>query len=65
MQATYIASPIFDKSFPDPLPRRFGIRQGLEDTVCVILPPPDAKDPEVVSGHGYEPGLGVDAYLGW
>jgi len=31
----------------------------------VILPPPDAKDPEVVSGHGYDPGLGVDAYLGW
>jgi hypothetical protein len=63
VQATYIASPVFEESLPDPLPRRCGVRQGLEDTVCVILPPPDPANPEVVSGEGYEPGLGVDAYL--
>jgi hypothetical protein len=63
VQATYIASPVFEESLPDPLPCRCGVRQGLEDTVCVILPPPDPANPEEVSGEGYHAGLGVDAYL--
>jgi len=64
VQAIYIASPIFEESLPNPLPRRFGVRQGLDDHVCIIIPPPDQKNSEVASSEGYEPGLGVDAYLG-
>ena len=63
VQPHYIASPIFEGGMTDPLPRRYGVRQGLEDEVVLVIPPPDPKNPEMVSGQGYEPGRGVQAYL--
>jgi hypothetical protein len=63
VQAHYIAAPIFEGGMTDPLPRRHGVRQGLEDEVVLVIPPPDPKNPEVVSGEGYPVGRGVQAYL--
>jgi putative DNA primase/helicase len=63
VQAHYIASPIFEGGMTDSLPRRYGVRQGLEDEVVLVIPPPDPKNAEVVSRRGYEPGRGVQAYL--
>jgi len=63
VQPHYVAAPIFDRGMKDPLRRRWGIRQGLVDEVCLVIPPPDLKNPEMVSGQGYEPGRGVEAYL--
>jgi uncharacterized protein DUF5906 len=62
VQAHYIAAPIFD-GMTDPLPRRYGVRAGLEDEVSLILPPPDPKNPEMAGGQGYAPGRGVQAFL--
>jgi hypothetical protein len=62
VQPHYIAAPLFI-GMADPLPVRHGIRQGLEDELELIIPPPDAKDPTKVSDSGYGPGLGVAAYL--
>lgn len=63
VQPHYVAAPIFEEGMADPVPRRHGVRVGLEDDVELIIPPPDKKNPETVSGEGYEPGLGVDGYL--
>jgi hypothetical protein len=63
VQAHYIAAPLFKEGLVDPLPRRCGVWHGLDDTLELILPPPDAKHPDEISGSGYEPGLGVKAYL--
>jgi hypothetical protein len=62
VQAHYIAAPTFN-GMADPLPRRWGVRTGLETEVSLIIPPPDPKNPEIVSGQGYEPGRGVQAFL--
>jgi hypothetical protein len=62
IQPHYIAAPSF-VGMADPLPRRHGIRLGLEETVSLIIPPPDAKHPDEISGEGYPPGRGVKAYL--
>jgi hypothetical protein len=62
VQAHYVAAPTFT-GLEDPLPTRFGVRQGLDDAVSLVIPEPDAKDPEAPSGQGYEPGRGVEAYL--
>jgi hypothetical protein len=62
IQAHYVAAPIFD-GMADPLPRRCGVRRGLDDAVSLIIPPADAKDPESISGEGWEPSRGVEAYL--
>jgi hypothetical protein len=62
-QAHYTAAPLFGDGLVDPLPRRFGLRRGLEDAVSLIIPPPDHKNPEMPGGRGYEPGPGVEAYL--
>src|SRR5262249_15519724 len=62
VQAHYTAAPLFD-GMGDPLPLRSGTREGLEDSVALIIPPPDAKRPYEPGAEGYEPGIGVDAYL--
>jgi putative DNA primase/helicase len=62
VQAHYIAAPVFS-GMNDPLPRRTGIRLGLEDEALLIIPPPDAKNPEVASSAGYTPGHGVEFFL--
>jgi hypothetical protein len=62
IQAHYLAAPRFF-GMADPLPRRHGIRLGLEDTVSLVIPPPaDVKHP-TEPGEGYAPGRGVAAYL--
>jgi hypothetical protein len=63
VQPNYVAGPIFEGGMTDPLPRRCGVRQGLEDEVVLVIPPPDPKNPEMASRQGYEPGRGVQAYL--
>jgi Family of unknown function (DUF5906) len=62
VQPHYVAMPIF-KGIENPLPRRCGLRQGLDEAVSLIIPTPNPKRPEEPSAGGYEPGLGVDAYL--
>ena len=62
VQAHYIAAPLFE-GLDDPLPRRCGIRKGLDDEASLIIPPPDAKDPETASTQGYEPGYGVEYWV--
>jgi hypothetical protein len=61
IQAIYTAAPLF-RNMADPLPRRCGVRDGLEDEAVLIIPPPDAKRPEEI-GSGYEPGPGVASRL--
>jgi putative DNA primase/helicase len=62
VQPNYVAAPLFS-GMTDPLPRRWGVRQGLEETVRLVIPPPDPKRPDMPSAQGYEPGRGVEAYL--
>jgi hypothetical protein len=59
-QPHYIAAPLFD-GMADPLPRRCGVRRGLEDTVSLVIPPPASRDPETVGG--WAPGRGAEAYI--
>jgi hypothetical protein len=62
VQPNYIAAPLFI-GFRDPLPQRQGIWTGLDDELELIIPPPDREDPSVASSQGYEPGIGVQAFL--
>ena len=62
IQAHYIAAPSF-VGMTDPLPHRYGLRRGLEDTVSLVIPPPHPKRPDEPSTGGYEPGQGVKHYL--
>jgi hypothetical protein len=62
VQPHYITAPAFD-GMPDPLPRRCGLRQGLDEAVSLVIPPAAAKHPDEPSPGGYEPGLGIEAYL--
>jgi hypothetical protein len=61
-QAHYTGAPLFD-GLQDPLPTRSGVRLGLEDSVSLITPPADAKNPEMPGREGYDPSAGVAAYL--
>jgi hypothetical protein len=60
VQPHYVAAPIFE-GMADPLPRRHGIRVGLDQAVSLLIPEPSADDP-YVDGEGYI-GRGVDAFL--
>jgi hypothetical protein len=62
VQPHYIAAPIFT-GLPDPLPRRTGLRQGLDDDVSLLIPPPDPKQPDQPCEGGWQPGKGTDAYI--
>ena len=62
VQPHYITAPTFE-GMNDPLPRRCGLRQGLDDAVSLLIPSADAKNPEFPGRGGYEPGAGVEAYL--
>jgi hypothetical protein len=63
VQAHYVAAPDFVAPLPDPLPRRCGLRQGLDDIVSLIIPPPHPKRRDEPGTEGYDPGRGVKAYL--
>ena len=62
IQAHYIAAPSF-VGMTDPLPRRHGVRRGLDETVSLVIPPPHPKQPDEPGTEGYEPGQGVEHYL--
>jgi hypothetical protein len=61
VQPHYVADPIFEDGMRDPLPRRHGIRVGLDKAVSPLIPEPSAADP-YVDGEGYV-GLGVEGHL--
>jgi hypothetical protein len=63
VQANYIAQPLFLGGLIDPLPQRQGIWLGLDHEIEIIIPPSDPKNPERIAATGYEPGLGIAAYL--
>ena len=63
IQPIYTATPIFEAGLIDPLPRRAGVRRGLDEEAVLIIPPADPKRPELASGEGWAPGRGVQAYL--
>jgi hypothetical protein len=63
VQAHYVAAPDFVPPLADPLPRRCGLRPGLDDNVSLIIPPPHPKRPSAPGTGDYEPGRGVKAYL--
>ena len=63
IQPHYVANPIFEDGILDPLPRRHGIRAGLDEAVTLVIPDPDPADPESCGREGFI-GRGVDAYLG-
>jgi len=60
VQPHYIASAIFE-GMSDPLPRRHGIRVGLDKAVSLVIPQPATND-EYVDGADYV-GLGVEGHL--
>jgi hypothetical protein len=62
VQIHYVARPVFN-GMNDPLPRRSGLRKGLEDSVVLLIPPPDRKRPAAPSAGGYEPGAGFESFL--
>jgi hypothetical protein len=62
IQAHYIAAPSFI-GMADPLPRRHGVRHGLEETISLVIPPADAKHPDIVGSEGYPVGRGTAFYL--
>jgi hypothetical protein len=61
VQPHYIASPIFEDGIRDPLPRRYGVRIGLDNAVSLLIPEPSAEDP-YVGGEGYV-GIGIAGHL--
>jgi hypothetical protein len=60
VQPHYIADPIFEY-VRDPLPRRHGIRVGLDKAVSLLIPEPSVDDP-YVGGEGYV-GLGIEGHI--
>jgi hypothetical protein len=62
IQAHYIAAPLFN-NMVDPLPRRTGVRQGLDETISLVIPPADPKHPDAVGTGGYGVGPGTAYYL--
>jgi hypothetical protein len=57
VQPHYLAVPEFVAPVRDPLPRRCGLRQGLDETVSLFIPPPHPKRPAELGNTGYEPGI--------
>jgi hypothetical protein len=60
VQPHYVAAPIFENLI-DPLPRRHGVRVGLDTAISLLIPEASAQDPYVV-GAGYV-GLGVAGHV--
>jgi hypothetical protein len=61
VQPHYVANPIFEGGMRDPLPRRHGVRRGLDNAVSLLIPEPSVDDP-YVGGEGYV-GLGIEGHL--
>jgi hypothetical protein len=62
VQVHYTARPAFN-AMQDPLWRRSGLREALDESVSLLIPPPDPKRPDTPSAAGYEPGSGVESYI--
>jgi hypothetical protein len=62
VQPHYVAAPIFT-NLTDPLPRRTGLRRGLDDDVSLLIPPPDPKHDDQPCEGGWQPGKGTEAYI--
>jgi hypothetical protein len=62
VQPHYIAAPSF-VGMEDPLPRRSGVRPGLDEEVVLVIPPPASSRRPEPGTAGYDPGLGVAAHL--
>jgi hypothetical protein len=61
VQPHYIADPVFEEGMRDTLPRRHGVRIGLDNAASLLIPEPSADDP-YVSGGGYV-GIGIEGHL--
>jgi hypothetical protein len=61
VQPHYVADPIFEEGMRDPLPRRHGVRVGLDNAVSLLIPEPSIADP-YVGGEGYV-GIGIEGHL--
>jgi hypothetical protein len=61
VQPHYVADPIFEEGMRDPLPRRHGVRIGLDKAVSLLIPEPSVDDP-YIGGDGYV-GIGIEGHL--
>jgi hypothetical protein len=61
VQPHYVASPIFE-GMPDPVPRRCGVRHGLDEAVLLVVPDPGPADPQSYGEGGFV-GRGVEAFV--
>jgi hypothetical protein len=61
VQPHYVADPVFEEGMRDPLPRRHGVRIGLDKAVSLLIPEPSVEDP-YIGGEGYV-GLGIAGHL--
>ena len=65
VQPHYVAAPIIS-GMPDPVPRRSGLRKGLDDAVALVLPEKSAATAAERSGEGiaFRETVGFEAHLG-
>jgi hypothetical protein len=61
VQPHYVADPVFEDGMRDPLPRRHGVRVGLEQDVQLVIPDPIPDDH--TGDAGSYVGRGVEHYL--
>jgi hypothetical protein len=61
VQPHYVADPIFEDGMRDPLPRRHGVRIGLDKAVSLLIPEPSADDPYI--GAADYVGIGIEGHL--
>jgi hypothetical protein len=61
VQPHYVADPVFEDGMRDPLPRRHGVRVGLDEAISLLIPEPSVANPHV-GGAGYV-GLGIEGHL--
>lgn len=65
VQPHYVAAPLFRNGLRDPLLRRYGVCQGLEDEVAIVIPPPEVSPALLIASGaaGRGGGLGFEGYL--
>ncbi len=62
VQLHYVAAPLFT-GMTDPLPRRSGIRRGLDDSIELVIPPVVERGNGAWGDADFPPGIGVEGYL--
>ena len=62
VQPHYTAGPIFD-GVPDPLSRRSGLREGLDDAVALVLPGPKPVPARVNAAAMGHAGIGFEGFV--